>query len=192
MAQSRKTTRTTRSTSRSAAARGGRTDAMDAVALLKADHRKVEDLFSQLEKTTERGAAKRTRLLGQIETEIKMHMRLEEDIFYPAFREAVKKKDDKEMYHEAKEEHHVADMVMSELKRLDPTDETFGAKAKVLKELIEHHVEEEEGEMFPKARRAMGVAMLRELGEEMAERKRSLTQVGRTAVGRLARTIVNV
>lgn len=156
---------TRRSTARRSTARP------DAIALLKADHRKVEELFSQLEKTTERGADRRTRLLGQIEGEIKLHMRLEEEVFYPAFRDAVKKKDDKELYHEAHEEHHVADMVLGELKALSPTDETFGAKAKLLKELIEHHVEEEEGKMFPKARRAMGTEGLRQLGEEMASRK---------------------
>jgi hemerythrin-like domain-containing protein len=192
MAQTRKKTKTGgRAATRSARSSNGRTSP-DAVALLKADHRKVEDLFAQLEKTTERSAARRTKLVAQIESELRMHMRLEEDIFYPAFREAVTKKDDKEMYHEAKEEHHVANMVMAELKGLDPADETFGAKAKVLKEVIEHHVEEEEKELFPKSRRAMGAAMLRELGEEMAERKRSLTQMGRTTVGRIARTVINV
>ena len=164
----------------------------DAVAVLKADHRKVEELFSQLDKTTERGASKRTRLVAQIESELKMHMRLEEEIFYPAFREAVTKKDDKELYHEAREEHHGVDMILKELKALDPTDETFGAKAKFLKEMIEHHVEEEENEMFPKARRAMGAGMLRELGDEMTERKRTLQGMAKTTVGRLARTVMNV
>jgi hemerythrin-like domain-containing protein len=181
-------TPTRRTTSRAAAGQS-RTDA---IAALKADHRKVEGLFSQLEKTSERGASKRTRLVGQIETEIKMHMRLEEEIFYPAFREAVTKKDDKELYHEAREEHHTADMVLKELKALDPSDETFGAKAKVLKELIEHHVEEEENEMFPKARRAMGATLLKQLGDEMMERKRSLQSMDKTAVGRIARTVMNV
>ena len=173
----RPATRRTRTAGRSATRRsatGRRTTQQDAIALLKSDHRKVEGLFAQLEKTTERGAERRTRLLGQIEAEIKMHMKLEEEIFYPAFRDAVTKKDDKELYHEAHEEHHVADMVMAELKALSPTDETFGAKAKLLKELIEHHVEEEEGEMFPKARRAIGAEGLRELGEDMANRKTAL------------------
>lgn len=188
MAQKRTTRRTARTarTSPSGSTRGME----DAVSLLKADHEKVSLLFEQLEKTTERGAAKRQKLVAQIEAEIKAHMAVEEEIFYPAFRDAVTKKDDKEMYFEAKEEHHVADTVLSELKGLDPTDETYAAKAKVLKELIEHHVEEEEGEMFPKARRAMGAARLRELGEEMGERKRDLQQRERTAVGRLARTML--
>ena len=143
----------------------------DAVTLLKSDHRKVEDLFAKLEKTTARGAGRRVALVAQIGTELEQHMALEEEVFYPAFREAARKKDDKELYHEAREEHHAARLILSELAQLDPTDETFGAKAKVLKEMIEHHVEEEEDEMFPKARRAMGMTGLRELGEQMAARK---------------------
>ena len=179
--------------SRSTARRtSSRTTSPDALTLLKADHRKVEQLFAQLEKTTERGAGRRTKLVQQIETELKMHMRLEEDIFYPAFREAVTKKDDKEMYFEAREEHHVADMVLRELKGLDPTAETFGAKATVLKELIEHHVEEEEEEMFKKARRHMGMTMLREVGAEMMERKQTLQGFRKGTVGRIARTVLNV
>ena len=168
------------------------TGSPDAVAVLKADHRKVEELFAQLEKTSERGASRRTKLVAQIESELKVHMRIEEDIFYPAFREAVTKKDDRELYFEALEEHHGADMILKELKALDPSDETFGAKAKFLKEMIEHHVEEEEGQMFPKARKAMGAEMLRDLGDEMTERKRSLKGMEKTTVGRLARTVMNV
>ena len=146
----------------------------DAITLLKEDHKKVKGLLSQLEKTTERGAERRRKLLGQIEAEIKVHTTIEEEIFYPAYRDAVRKKDDRELYQEALEEHHVVDLVMPELKRSDPAGEVFGAKAKVLKELIEHHAEEEEKEMFPKARRALGIAELRELGARMASRKRAL------------------
>jgi hemerythrin-like domain-containing protein len=146
----------------------------DAITLLKEDHKKVKGLLAQLEKTTERGADRRLKLLGQIETEVKIHTTIEEEIFYPAYRDAVKKKDDKELYQEALEEHHVVDLVLPELKDSDPAGEIFGAKAKVLKELIEHHAEEEEKEMFPKARRALGAAELRDLGSRMASRKRSL------------------
>ena len=156
--------------------------AKDAITLLKEDHKKVKGLLSQLEKTTERGASRRVRLLGQIEAEIKMHTTIEEEIFYPAYRDAVKKKEDRELYQEALEEHHVVDLVLPELKESDPAGEIFGAKATVLKELIEHHAEEEEKEMFPKARRALGAAALRELGSEMEDRKRSLA--GRGGRGR--------
>ena len=88
----------------------------DAIALLKEDHKKVKGLLAQLEKTTERGAERRKKLLAQIETEVKVHTTIEEEIFYPAYRDAVKKKDDRELYQEALEEHHVVDLVMPELK----------------------------------------------------------------------------
>ena len=146
----------------------------DAIALLKEDHKKVKGLLSQLEKTTERGADRRKTLLGKIEEEIKAHTTIEEEIFYPAYRDAVKKKDDRELYQEALEEHHVVDLVMPEIKRTDPAGEVFGAKAKVLKELIEHHADEEEKEMFPKARKVLGAAELKDLGARMAARKRAL------------------
>ena len=146
----------------------------DAIALLKEDHKKVKGLLAQLEKTTERGADRRKMLLGKIEQEVKVHTTIEEEIFYPAYRDAVKKKDDRELYQEALEEHHVVDLVLPELKRSDPSGEVFGAKAKVLKELIEHHAEEEEKEMFPKARKVLAAAELKDLGARMAARKRAL------------------
>ena len=151
----------------------------DAITLLKEDHKKVKGLLSQLEKTTERSADRRTKLLGQIETEIKVHSTIEEEIFYPAYRDAVKKKGDRELYQEALEEHHVVDLVLPELKRVDPGGEVFGAKATVLKELIEHHAGEEEKEMFPKARKVLDAAELRDLGSRMASRKRELLGKGK-------------
>ncbi len=147
----------------------------DAIALLKEDHEKVKGLLAQLEKTTERGAGRRRKLLAQIEAEVKVHTTIEEEIFYPAYRDAVRRKEDRELYQEALEEHHVVDLVMPELKSSDPGGEVFGAKAKVMKELIEHHAEEEEKEMFPKARKALGAAELKELGARMAARKRQLS-----------------
>ncbi len=146
----------------------------DAITLLKEDHKTVKGLLSQLEKTTERGAARRVTLLGRIEKEVKIHTTIEEEIFYPAYRDAVRKKDDRELYQEALEEHHVVDLVLPELKNADPAGEVFGAKAKVLKELIEHHAEEEEKEMFPKARKVLGAAELKDLGARMESRKRAL------------------
>jgi len=148
--------------------------AKDAIALLKEDHKKVKGLLSQLEKTTERGASRRKTLLGKIEEELKAHTTIEEEIFYPAYRDAVKKKEDRELYQEALEEHHVVDLVMPEIKRANPAGEIFGAKAKVLKEIVEHHAEEEEKEMFPRARRVLEAAELKDLGARMAARKRAL------------------
>ena len=85
--------------------------ATDAIKLLKDDHDKVRDLFEQLMDTTERATKKRTKLIEQINKELKIHTTIEEEIFYPAFRDAIKEKDKKKMFHEALEEHHVVDLV---------------------------------------------------------------------------------
>ena len=146
----------------------------DAIVLLKEDHKKVKALLSQLEKTTERGASRRKTLLGKIEQELKVHTKIEEEIFYPAYRDAATKKEDCKLYQEALEEHHVVDLVLPELKRANPAGEIFGAKAKVLKEIVEHHAEEEEKEMFPRARKVLEAAELKDLGARMAARKRAL------------------
>jgi hemerythrin-like domain-containing protein len=148
----------------------------DAIALLKADHKKVKGLLEQLEKTTERGAGRRAKLLDQIEKELKVHTDIEETIFYPAFRDAVQKKEDREMYFEALEEHHVVKMVLPEMQETDPASEPFGAKAKVLKELVTHHAKEEEREMFPEARKVLDKDELLDLGARMQERKKALSR----------------
>jgi hemerythrin-like domain-containing protein len=141
----------------------------DAIALLKADHKKVRGLLEQLEKSTEKSAARRTRLLSQIE-----------EIFYPAYKNAVRSKDDRKLFFEAHEEHHVVKGVLPEIAATDPATEVFGAKAKVLKELVEHHAEEEEKEMFKSARKAMSAEELRDLGLRMAARKVELMGKGRS------------
>jgi hemerythrin-like domain-containing protein len=152
----------------------GRNSGPDAIVLLKQDHQKVRGLLRRLEATTERGTKMRRELLNEIQNEIKVHTTIEEEIFYPAYKEAVRLKADKELYYEAVEEHHVVDLVMPEIKSTDAGAEEFGAKAKVLKDLIEHHAEEEETMMFPRARRAMDSSRLRELGQQMRVRKEQL------------------
>jgi hemerythrin superfamily protein len=146
----------------------------DAISLLKADHKKVKGLLEELEKTTERGAKKRQKLLGQIEKELMVHTNIEETIFYPAFRDAVEKREDREMYFEALEEHHVVKLVLPELKSTDPTSEPFAAKAKVLKELVTHHAKEEERDMFPEARKVLDKDELQDLGTRMQAKKKEL------------------
>jgi hemerythrin-like domain-containing protein len=146
----------------------------DAIALLKQDHEKVRGLLGNLEKSAMRGGAKAEQLVTQIDTELKIHTTIEEEIFYPAYRDAVRAKDDKQLYYEAKEEHHVVDLVLPEVNESDKGGEEFAAKAKVLKELVEHHADEEEKEMFPKARKVLSRAELQDLGERMAERKKEL------------------
>jgi hemerythrin superfamily protein len=149
----------------------------DAIAILKQDHRKVRELLSQLEETTGRSIQKRQKLLAKIVREVKIHATVEEEIFYPAVREILSKKDAK-LYFEALEEHHVVDLVIPEIEDTDPASDEFGGKAKVLKDLIEHHAKEEEKEMFPKVRESMKAEELQELGARIEERKRELAAEG--------------
>ncbi|HEV2722892.1 MAG TPA: hemerythrin domain-containing protein [Thermoanaerobaculia bacterium] len=145
----------------------------DAITLLKKDHEKVRGLLSKLERAAERNTTKAQEILEQIDREVKIHSQIEEEIFYPAFRDAAQKRDDRELYFEAKEEHHVVDMVMPEVSEFD-SEEEFAAKAKVLKDLIEHHAGEEEKQMFPKAKKLFDRDELRELGDRLKARKREL------------------
>jgi hemerythrin-like domain-containing protein len=151
----------------------GRPGQKDAIALLEEDHERVRKLLGELEETTDRAEGKRQKLLSTIEEELTVHTRIEEDVFYPAFFDAARTSDDKELYYESIEEHHVVDLVMPEVKDTDPSTHEFAAKAKVLKDLVEHHAEEEESEMFPRARKLMNRERLMELGEELARAKES-------------------
>ena len=144
----------------------------DAVTLLLRDHDKVRELLAELVGTDD--AEERRDLLEQIEHEIKVHSKVEEKIFYPAFKEAVQDEDGQKLFYEATEEHHVVDMVIPEIKRTDPSSDEFAGKAKVLKDLIEHHAKEEEQEMFPEARRTMGKDELDRLGEEILRMKEKM------------------
>jgi len=146
----------------------------DAISLLKEDHKKVRELLKQLDETTSRGTKKRKTLVSQIAGEIKVHTTIEEEIFYPAYKAAAEKKDELDLYFEAKEEHHVVDMVLPELQASDPASDEFGAKATVLRELIEHHAKEEEREMFPKAKKLLDKEELVTLGIRMEARKKEL------------------
>jgi len=156
----------------------------DAIALLKADHRQVEDWFEQFEKA--RDSERKQELATKICNALKVHTTIEEEIFYPAYRDAVKKKDDRVLYQEALEEHHVVDVVLPEVKAADPASEVFAAKAKVLKELIEHHAGEEEKDMFKTARKVLDRDELRELGAQMQERKKQLKAEGSPRLGQEA------
>jgi hemerythrin-like domain-containing protein len=147
-----------------------RRNPMDALTLLKNDHDKVKRLLAELETTTERGVKTRSELFATIKGELTVHETIEEEIFYPALMEMAKTKD---ITLEAYEEHHVVDLLMGELEELDVADESWGAKAKVMQENIEHHIEEEEGEMFTKTRQVFDRAELDELGERMQARKES-------------------
>ena len=143
---------------------------MDAIALLEADHVKVKKLLTELESTTERGVKTREQLFATIKGELSVHEVIEEEIFYPALKSHPKAQD---IVLEGYEEHHVVDLLMGELESLDVSDETWGAKAIVMKENIEHHIEEEEGEMFKQASAIFDRQELEDLGARMAERKTS-------------------
>jgi hemerythrin superfamily protein len=143
---------------------------MDGIVLLKDDHKTVNGLFREFEKTKESATpvAKRT-LVDKIIKELTTHAYIEETIFYPAARASVPETTDHVL--ESVEEHHVVAWLLSELSTLDPADETFDAKVTVLIENVRHHVEEEETEWFPQVRKALGRKRLVELGEQMAAAK---------------------
>jgi iron-sulfur cluster repair protein YtfE (RIC family) len=148
--------------------------AQNAIDLLKQDHDRVRKLLAELASTTERAEKKRAELLKKIEKEIKIHTQLEEELFYPAFKEA-NGKENARMFYEAVEEHRaVEEMVLPDLKQTDPTTPEFSGRAKVLKELIEHHASEEEEDLFPRARETMSKEQLEELAVQIEERKAQL------------------
>jgi len=146
---------------------------MNAIDLLKADHQTVKAILAQLSESTDKAIKKRTDLLDKLEMEISIHTKLEEEILYPAFKEAGTKEQDV-MYFEAKEEHRTVDsLVLPDLKQTDPGTPEFAGRVKVVKELLEHHIEEEETEMFPQAKKLLGKSRLDDLGEQMEVMKAS-------------------
>ena len=157
----------------------------NALTLLKEDHKHVKGLLEDLESSTDRATKRRLELVRQIEQELLVHAQIEEQIFYPAYHEAVSKKDDQKLYYEALEEHSVAKSVLAELKNTDPSTPEFAARAKVLKDLVLHHAEEEEKEMFPAARAHMKKDQLDALGQALETKKQRL--LGKRSNGRAER-----
>src|SRR5438046_10427638 len=139
---------------------------MKATEQLKKHHKEVKSLFKKIEKTENVRA--RRQLLDEIATALHGHTTIEEEMFYPAVRGLETQKAE-EMVLEAYEEHHVVKLVLAELPQVDPEDERFEAKMTVLSELVEHHADEEEKEMF-KAAQKLGKEELEALGEQMEER----------------------
>lgn len=140
----------------------------DVFEMLKTDHRHVQDLFTRFE-----DADKRTRasIADEALTALEVHAALEEELVYPAIAEVI---DDEETINEAKEEHHVAKLLIKELRKMDAEEEGFATKFKVLGELVGHHIEEEEGEVFPQAEE--GGFEPENLSEEASKRKAKLMQ----------------
>jgi hemerythrin-like domain-containing protein len=141
---------------------------MDALTLLTNDHRRLEGLLDELEPTTERAVKTRQELFDRVRTELTVHEIIEEEIFYPTLQQHPKARD---IVLEGYEEHEVVDHVMGQLEGLSVEDETWGPKAKVMIENIRHHIGEEEGDMFVKARQVFDRAELDDLGRAMEERK---------------------
>ncbi len=152
-----------------------------AIELLTADHEVVRELLGKLTATTIRAVKTRQELLERIGQELRIHTALEEEFFYPALREAGGG-DAAKMYFEAKEEHRAVEaLVLPDLEQTEPESEQFSGRAKVLEELVQHHADEEEEEMFPKAKELLGDDELRELGKRMEERKKELKRNGVSA-----------
>jgi len=138
---------------------------MDAIVLLKDDHKLVEKLFKQFEKAGDEAFTEKRAIVDQVIAALTQHAFIEETIFYPTAREAVPQTEDHVL--ESIEEHHVVVWMLSELARTDVHDERFDAKMTVLIENVRHHVEEEEQEWFPEVRKGLGRKRLQELGEAM-------------------------
>ena len=138
---------------------------MDPFELLKADHRKVEQLFAQLESAS---GKQKLQVFGQIKTELELHTHIEEKVFYPALEEPEETHD---LALEAYEEHAVVKDLLKQLGRARTANDEWEAQAKVLQENVEHHVEEEENELFEKAEAALGEEELEELGDRMEAEK---------------------
>jgi len=145
----------------------------DAIGLLKADHRQVEEWFGAFEKA--RDDSRKKDLATKICNALKVHTQIEEEIFYPAFIEAT---EDEDMHHEAVVEHDGAKKLIAEIEASGPEDEYYDAKVKVLSEMIKHHVKEEEqrGGMFAEAKQSD--MDLEELGQQLAARKAELMESG--------------
>lgn len=139
----------------------------DATALLRADHKRVSALFAEYEKAQSNAAKKE--LVAQICTELSVHAQVEEEIFYPAVKQAL---GDKELVPEARVEHASLKALVAEVEGMEPDGEMFDAKIKVLSEYVKHHVKEEQNEMFPRAKSAH--LDMAELGARLSERKAEL------------------
>ncbi len=161
-----------KSSSRSTQRSGARTSSEDALHLLAEDHKKVIEMFEDFEEMKEENSEDEEALQLLVETacaELTIHAQVEEEVFYPAAREAI---DDMDLLDEAEVEHASARQLISELAAMQPGDDLYAAKFTVLGEYVKHHIQEEEKELFPKLKKAH--IDLVELGEEIRERKLEL------------------
>ncbi|BAU48855.1 hemerythrin [Sulfurifustis variabilis] len=144
---------------------------MDVFKLLKQDHAEVAKLFKKLEESSERAVKTREKTFKELAKELTVHTQVEEEIFYPRLRE---EESLREIINEAIEEHHVADTLLEEISAMPTDDEQWEAKLTVLKEVIEHHVEEEEKELFPKAEKLIDKDEAAEMAQTITEEKEGM------------------
>jgi hypothetical protein len=149
---------------------------MNAFELLKQDHEKVSGIFEKLEPTTERAVKTRQELFEKLRQELEVHAEIEEQIFYPVLKKAA---ETREITMEAFEEHKLVKQLLDEMSALDVDSEQWTAKLTVLKENVEHHVEEEEGEMFKSAREVLTKDQIDDLGARMEAAKKQLAATAR-------------
>ncbi len=147
----------------------------DAIVLLKDEHKQIKKAFRTFEKAGENAHAAKGQAVDQIIELLTSHTYIENEVMYPRVRELLPEVEDDVL--ESYEEHHVADVLVIELSTMKPTDERFTAKTTVLIENVEHHIDEEEKEWFPKVREGLGRKQLQDLGAEMIEaRKKAPTR----------------
>lgn len=151
---------------------------MKATTLLRNDHTRVKGLFREYNQAGERAWKTKSRLFEKIKQELEVHSAIEEEIFYPAVREARTKKAT-EIVGEAFQEHTTVKRLLGELSRLTPQNEEFESRMSELIKDVKEHAKEEEGEMFPEAQKHLSPQELEELGERLEERKRTLARSGR-------------
>ena len=143
----------------------------DAIVLLRDDHREIRKVFTAFEKAGDNAHATKQKLVDQMIELLTVHTYIENEVMYPRVRELLPEVEDDVL--ESYEEHHVADLLVMELAAMDPDAERFVPKMTVLIENVEHHMEEEEKEWFPKVREGLGRKQLQQIGDEMAERKKT-------------------
>jgi hemerythrin superfamily protein len=144
---------------------------VDAITLLKNDHKTVKKLFREFQQAHKREQPGREKYVTQLVQELSIHAAIEEEVFYPAVRAELPDLEDEIL--ESLEEHHGVKWTCLELTKMDPSDERYDAKVIVLSEHVNHHVQEEEGEWFPKVREGLGRKRLAELGAELERAKKS-------------------
>ena len=143
----------------------------DAIVLLKEDHKEIKRTFRDFEKAGEEATTRKGQLVDKMIELLTQHTFIENEVMYPRVRELLPDLEDDIL--ESYEEHHVADVLIMELSSMQPTDERFDAKTTVLIENVEHHIDEEEDDWFPKVREGLGRKQLQQIGEEMLAAKKN-------------------